>query len=367
MAYLYGSGNETVDRMTYFGITGNVTPHSWFKTILKDTGRPHLLAIELLADIVYWYRPQEIRDENTGHLLRYQKKFSGDMLQKSYEAYAEFFGEKKRIIKEAMDVLVRLGVVKRQFRTVKTSVATLSSVMFLDLDIESLHALTYPEDSPIVDNLSTKNNAEQENGENQEKSYQQVDNSKMQKAAENKAFPKESEGTDPWVRKIVPPLTKNRTPGYEKTYPPVRITVPPGTENRIPYTENSDENTEEITSERTSIYHPYLIAHTREQLAENLEKKLREQIGFEKLVQEYCYAGKALDEALKRIAEAMAMEKDPVIISGKQYPYSLANMRFSTASEITFRKALKDIRVGIDRREEMVVKLFSAPLHYPSK
>ena len=75
MAYLYGSGNETVDRMTNFGITGNVIPHAWYRTIVKDNGRPHLLAIELLADIVYWYRPQEIRDEHTGHLLRYQKKF----------------------------------------------------------------------------------------------------------------------------------------------------------------------------------------------------------------------------------------------------------------------------------------------------
>ena len=103
MAYLYGSGNDTVDRMTNFGITGNVIPHAWYKTIVKDNGRPHLLAIELLADIVYWYRPQEIRDEHTGHLLRYQKKFFGDMLQKSYEQYATFFGEKKRIKETASD------------------------------------------------------------------------------------------------------------------------------------------------------------------------------------------------------------------------------------------------------------------------
>ena len=77
MAYLYGSGNKTVDQMINFGITGNVVSHAWYKTILRENGKPHLLAISILSDIVYWYRPQEIRDENTGHLLRYQKRFSG--------------------------------------------------------------------------------------------------------------------------------------------------------------------------------------------------------------------------------------------------------------------------------------------------
>ena len=367
MAYLYGSGNETVDRMTYFGITGNVTPHAWFKTILKDTGRPHLLAIELLADIVYWYRPQEVRDEQTGHLLRYQKKFSGEMLQKSYDAYAEFFGEKKRIIKEAMDVLVRLGVVKRQFRTVKTPMATYSSVMFLDLDVEKLHALTYPEENPVVDNLSTKTTGKQEKEENLSESYPQVDNPDARKTAENKAFPKISNEGDPWVRKIVPPPTENRTPRYEKPYPPIRITVSPGTKIRTPYTENRGENTGESTTERMSRHHHDDSAHTREQLAKQLENRLRKQIGYEELSQEFFYAGKALEDALKKIAEAMAEEKDLVVINGKQYPYSLANMRFASATEKTFRAALSDIKVGVDRKDEMVNKLFSAPLHYPSK
>ena len=367
MAYLYGSGNETVDRMTYFGITGNVTPHAWFKTILKDNGRPHLLAIELLADIVYWYRPQEVRDEQTGQLIRYQKKFSGEMLQKSYDAYAEFFGEKKRIVKEAMDVLVRLGVVKRQFRNVKTKMTTLSSVMFIDLDVEKLHALTYPEENPVVDNLSTKTADEGTDTENLRENYPPVDNSSIRKPSENKAFPRISEVAEPWVRKIVPPPTENRTPGYEKPYPPIRITVSPGTKNRTPYTENRGENTGESTSERISRHHHDDSAHTREQLAKQLEKRLRKQIGYEELSQEFLYAGKALEDALKKIAETMAEEKDPVVINGKQYPYSLANMRFASATEKTFRAALSDIKVGVDRKDEMVNKLFSAPLHYPSK
>lgn len=367
MAYLYGSGNDTVDRMTNFGITGNVIPHAWYKTIVKDNGRPHLLAIELLADIVYWYRPQEIRDEHTGHLLRYQKKFSGDMLQKSYDQYAAFFGEKKRIIKEAMDVLVKLGVVKRQLRTIETDSVKLPNIMFLDLDVDRLFALTYPEETSVVDNLSTEKRKKEKTEENPVKSYPPVDNFETPKAAENKTFSVKMKEADPMVRKNVPYPTKKRTISPEIADHILRKSEPYGTENRKTYTDNTTEITSEITTEMTSPHHQYLLTHTREQLAKRLEGKLREQIGYETLSREYTYAGRALDEAVKKIAEAMAAEKDPVEIDGKSYPYSLANMRFEAATEHTFRSAIESIRVGIDRKETMVVKLFSAPLHFASK
>lgn len=367
MAYLYGSGNDTVDRMTNFGITGNVIPHAWYKTIVKDNGRPHLLAIELLADIVYWYRPQEIRDEHTGHLLRYQKKFSGDMLQKSYDLYASFFGEKKRIIKEAMDVLVKLGVVKRQLRTIETDSMKLPNIMFLDLDVDRLFALTYPEEATAVDNSSTKKRKNEKTEENPVKSYPPVDNFETPKAAENKTFSVKMKEADPMVRKNVPYPTKKRTISPEIADHILRKSELYGTENRKTYTDNTTENTSEITTEMTSVHHQYLLTHTREQLAKHLEGKLREQIGYETLSREFTYAGRALEEAVKKIAEAMAAEKDPVEIDGKSYPYSLANMRFEAATEHTFRSAIESIRVGIDRKETMVVKLFSAPLHFASK
>jgi hypothetical protein len=99
----------------------------------------------------------------------------------------------------------------------------------------------------------------------------------------------------------------------------------------------------------------------------HLEVKIRNQIGFEELTQQYSYAAKALVEAVKKISEALATETDPVVINGKRYPYSLASMRFASATEHTFRTALQSIRIGVDRKEAMVNKLFSAPLHYPSK
>lgn len=86
-------------------ISGNVTPANWWKHIRLPSGRPDATAIALLSEIVYWYRPTEVRDEHTGALLGYRKRFQGDKLQRSYQAFAEQFGFGKR---ETADALKRL-------------------------------------------------------------------------------------------------------------------------------------------------------------------------------------------------------------------------------------------------------------------
>ncbi|MGI6018619.1 MAG: hypothetical protein ACOX8M_07475 [Marvinbryantia sp.] len=99
MSYLT-SGNPAVDQVGRMSIVGNVVPASWFKTILTDSGKPYYLAIMILSDIVYWYRPTEIRDERTGQLLGWKKKFHNDMLQRNYTEYAKLINyvpEKMRI------------------------------------------------------------------------------------------------------------------------------------------------------------------------------------------------------------------------------------------------------------------------------
>ena len=76
----FDTGSPTVDRMCRLQFTGNVIPSSWYHTIKKETGKPNLNAIIILADIVYWYRPVEIRDEATGQLCGFKKKFQADIL-----------------------------------------------------------------------------------------------------------------------------------------------------------------------------------------------------------------------------------------------------------------------------------------------
>ena len=63
MKNAFETGCSAVDRMGKLQITGNIIPVAWYQTIRKETGKPNLNAIIILADIVYWYRPIEVRDE----------------------------------------------------------------------------------------------------------------------------------------------------------------------------------------------------------------------------------------------------------------------------------------------------------------
>lgn len=148
MGYLT-SGNQIVDAMGSLNITGNIIPTIWYRTILRENRKPYLLAIAILADIVYWYRPSEIRNPSTGQIAGWKKKFSGDILRQSYQYYAELFGESKKTVKLAIDRLEELCVVKREFRTVNHGEGLVSNnVMYLKLVPEQLYLLTYPEAEP---------------------------------------------------------------------------------------------------------------------------------------------------------------------------------------------------------------------------
>lgn len=50
MNVTYSTGNSIVDQVAEINITGNVIPLTWFQTLVGDSGKPMLLAIDLLAD-----------------------------------------------------------------------------------------------------------------------------------------------------------------------------------------------------------------------------------------------------------------------------------------------------------------------------
>lgn len=83
----FTTGNQTVDELGQLNISGNITPQIWYKTILTEAGKPYYLAISILSDIVYWYRPTEVRDEASGHVIGWKKRFRDDLLQRNYEKY----------------------------------------------------------------------------------------------------------------------------------------------------------------------------------------------------------------------------------------------------------------------------------------
>ncbi len=91
MPTIITSGNAKVDAISKLRITGNIVPQSWFQTILTASGKPYLLAIFILAELVYWYRAAEKRSERENKTT-YIKKFKADLLQMSYCKIEEKFG-----------------------------------------------------------------------------------------------------------------------------------------------------------------------------------------------------------------------------------------------------------------------------------
>lgn len=137
------TGNKIVDKVGEMNFSGNIIPQSWYSTIKKETGKPYLTAIIILADIVYWYRPTEIRDEQTGQVKEYRKKFKNDKLQRSYQQLADMFGISKKEATNAVVFLEKLGVVKREFRKISINGVIANNVLFIDLIPEKLEEITY--------------------------------------------------------------------------------------------------------------------------------------------------------------------------------------------------------------------------------
>jgi DnaD/phage-associated family protein len=124
------SGCQIVDQIGELEIVGNIVPHLWYKNITFSSGKAHFVAIALLADIVYWYRPTMMRDDS-GMIKGARTKFKGDMLQKSYQAFADTYGFTKRQVKDAIDFLVDHHLLVREFRTISSSSIILNNVMYV--------------------------------------------------------------------------------------------------------------------------------------------------------------------------------------------------------------------------------------------
>lgn len=137
--------NSIVNAVGKMAFTGNVIPESWYKTVVSANGRVNLLAVNLLGEIVYWYRPMEVRDERSGDVTWVKKFADEEYLQKSYAQICEKYNVSTKQAREALIVLEKLGVVKRHFRTIETEMGKCPNVMYIELIPDVLYKLTYPE------------------------------------------------------------------------------------------------------------------------------------------------------------------------------------------------------------------------------
>ncbi|MFB5552667.1 DnaD domain-containing protein [Bacillus cereus] len=123
--------NTKVLQIGQINFRGNVIDHGWFKTLTLDNGKPNIVAITILGEIVYWYKPTEVRSEESCQ-VQYKQKFKADTLQKSYQQLADSFGFTKRQVKEACDFLKERGLIKIEFRTILVNGTRCNNVMYVE-------------------------------------------------------------------------------------------------------------------------------------------------------------------------------------------------------------------------------------------
>ena len=155
------TGNPIVDMIGRFNFNGNIVPETWYRTIVNEKGKTNTLALLILSDIVYWYRPTEVRDEKTNNVY-YKKKFNADILQRNYNQLCEKFNCSQKQAREALIFLEDLKVINRVFRTIEVGDVKVGNVMFIELDPEVLYKLTFIEDN----HTESEDYNEQEDSEN---------------------------------------------------------------------------------------------------------------------------------------------------------------------------------------------------------
>jgi len=135
--------DKVLKQMNEIPFQGNIVPHSWYDYIKDSRGKPYLIAIVLLSDIAFWYRPHIIRDETTGRILRLQKKFAADKLQRSYGSLAKQFGLSKFQVRKALRHLESMGIISLTLRNiVLESGLRLSNVLYIGIHPDALMEIT---------------------------------------------------------------------------------------------------------------------------------------------------------------------------------------------------------------------------------
>ncbi len=412
MREIVNSGNATVDSMAKINLTGNIIPANWFRTITRDNGKPYMLAICILSELCYWYRPQEVRDERSGNIVEYRKRFKGDMLQKNYQDLADRFGESKRSVKAASDRLEELGVIRKEWRNLKLrNGAVINNVLFIDLNVDILSGLTfgYPESVEEISEeiAQSEENVESEEIENPEEFEDTIepevlDKSEKSEAVVDSSLDEDVIGTVPTYDPVAEfcniQLHKNvsyeekkqvvqnsEIPVTEKEDMDIHFKAGPLTISRDTNTKNTSENTVESKSEnirenkRDFINYRNKSNHILSDNNSALDKipgndrmdkldivrdMLKENVSYDYIVMSDNRYKKMLDEIIEIMVETIVDDRK-VMISGIEIPHSIIQSRFEKYDYSMMMYVLESLDSNttkvINVRKYILATLYNAP------
>ena len=230
------TGSKTVDQMVGMEFSGNVIPHTWYKTLVKENGKPYLNAIILLSEIVYWYRPVEKFDEDNKNFKGYSKKFRSNLLQMHYSQITEKFGLSKGQARDALVFLEEKNIIKREFRTITADKLKIANVMFIDLNFEELRKITFP----VIEELDENENNPDENNQNE---FKEIEENTFENQMDISELIGVSKKTTRWSE-----ISDDPSPLSETSKGVVRNFGPPPSENRMTNTKTTTKTTTKITN-----------------------------------------------------------------------------------------------------------------------
>jgi len=124
-------------------VRGNITPHLWYlrSEFRNKSGRIDRNMITVMGDILYWYRGEEVRDEeHGGAFVGYQRKFASDMLQYDYGRRAAVLGMSKREMQDACSAAVKKGLIRIDYRTERYKGKLLHNMVHIEPVAEAVAA-----------------------------------------------------------------------------------------------------------------------------------------------------------------------------------------------------------------------------------
>ncbi|WP_257141251.1 DNA replication protein DnaD [Bacillus toyonensis] len=146
--------NSNVMKIARINLRGNTMDRGWFKHLILENGKPYMVAITVLSEIFYWYKPTEIQDEKT-NTIRYKQKFKADKLQKSYQQLADSFGFTKRQVLEACKYLLKRELITIEFRTIIVNGTRLNNVMYVEPVVDNIEKISILYQAPITPESDT--------------------------------------------------------------------------------------------------------------------------------------------------------------------------------------------------------------------
>lgn len=135
------TGNKIVDKISEMNL--NSIPEMWYLNIRKGT-TPNAMAILMLWDFIYWYKWTEVRDEESGMLIGHKKKFADkDWLQRSHDQIGKKFGISKKVVRENLDFLEELGLIKKHCKGLHTNMGVIPNVLYIELCPEAIKKFSF--------------------------------------------------------------------------------------------------------------------------------------------------------------------------------------------------------------------------------